>query len=348
MVNWSNIPFGVLILIVGGPVKSVVINTTLNEPISVIFGRISLALREDLTEIYVRTLFINGIPIHDENKPLSFHRVFGNVITYRAIKPRTCPLLVKTLDGNILPFNCNPNVSTAYVKSLIRGETGIPQELFKLYSLEKELQDSDNIQNGALAMFPQVLVNGPCGTSDARPVGTFEPVDMQMKLLTNTAPPGRNVGRGTNVECWCNCTSEYPVICPQFLGQTEVSQRKFRCPVCNQEDGRPITAGFVDCKYRVHGIKDTGEQYTSDWKIVRPEDCYELFDSGDQIKWQRLIIESARVDDLDKCLICLEPMAETLAYGCTHRLHMRCSGSQQGKCPLCEHNTTLVKGCIVP
>ncbi|KAG0069136.1 hypothetical protein BGZ89_003477, partial [Linnemannia elongata] len=55
----------------------------------------------------------------------------------------------------------------------------------------------------------------------------------------------------------------------------------------------PITVGFMQCKYRFHGIKLSGEQYTSDWRKVTKDDCYQVFKPDKQVHWRRLVIESA-------------------------------------------------------
>ncbi|KAG0365340.1 hypothetical protein BGZ54_006646 [Gamsiella multidivaricata] len=81
-----------------------------------------------------------------------------------------------------------------------------------------------------------------------------------------SAPRGRKVSYGTNVECQCDCTSGYRVICPREFGQFELACTTFQCPNCKEQKVGvvPVTVGFTKCKYRFHGIKASKEQYTSE------------------------------------------------------------------------------------
>ncbi|KAG0353195.1 hypothetical protein BGZ54_002361 [Gamsiella multidivaricata] len=104
----------------------------------------------------------------------------------------------------------------------------------------------------------------------------------------------------------------------------------------------PIIAGFMNCKYRTHGIKDaTGEQYTSEWRIVKPEACYELFPHSKQAIWRRLLIETLCLDDDESCVICLKPMKDVGSLGCGHRFHGACYAAWRSTCPVCRFKQTL-------
>ncbi|KAG0310870.1 hypothetical protein BGZ97_012255 [Linnemannia gamsii] len=119
---------------------------------------------------------------------------------------------------------------------------------------------------------------------------------------TEDSPPGRFVSSGTNVECNCACTPGYKVICRKGFGTVELSEDRLMCPVCYTSDELvPVTVGFMECQYRFFGIKETGEQFTSEWTEVAKEDAYQQFLPDKQTTWKRLIIESADMHDSDKC-----------------------------------------------
>ncbi|KAF9145266.1 hypothetical protein BGX21_006956, partial [Mortierella sp. AD011] len=133
--------------------------------------------------------------------------------------------------------------------------------------------------------------------------------NVRKRKFSHDAPPGRTVSRGTNVECKCACTPNYRVICEKGFGLMELSEARLCCPNCNKSNKvTPVTVGFVRCKYRFHGIKENDEQYTSEWKEVKRDDFYQVFDPSKQSKWRRLVIESASLDASEECAICLERM----------------------------------------
>jgi hypothetical protein len=161
-------------------------------------------------------------------------------------------------------------------------------------------------------------------------------------LFSKSAPRGRMSCFGTNVECKCECTPGYRVVCRKNFGTIELSDAKFTCPNCNQDDKIvPITVGFVRCKYRFHGIKGNGQQHTSEWKDVTDDDLYQLLSPSNQTTWKRLVIESAKLGSPEECSICLEPMHTTTSLGCGHRFHQACYMKWNSSCPLCRYNQHL-------
>ncbi|KAF9119095.1 hypothetical protein BG015_006427, partial [Linnemannia schmuckeri] len=82
----------------------------------------------------------------------------------------------------------------------------------------------------------------------------------------------------------------------------ELAETKLMCPVCYNSDTLvPVTVGFRTCQYRFFGIKETGEQFTSEWTEVAKENAYQQFAPDNQATWKRLIIESSDMHDSDNC-----------------------------------------------
>lgn len=160
--------------------------------------------------------------------------------------------------------------------------------------------------------------------------------------FSKSAPKGRVCEPGANIECMCECTPDYPVISPQQIGTIELSVSRFKCPNCEKEDTAvPITVGFVECRYWFHGIKENGDQYSSKWKDMTKEDCYQLFDANKQATWRQLIIETTVLSTSDVCPICLEAMSEAERLECGHRFHSVCF-EQWKSCPKCLYNQHMI------
>lgn len=135
---------------------------------------------------------------------------------------------------------------------------------------------------------------------------------------------------GTNIECRCDCNhGQYRVICQQEFGLVDFNTQEFKCPLCYRKNIAPITVGFTKCRFRVRGIKMSGEQCTTDWTTVDLQDGYLLYNSEKQASWRRLIIESVKLDGAttdEKCLMCLRWMNEPKELQCGHRYHAECYG----------------------
>lgn len=98
---------------------------------------------------------------------------------------------------------------------------------------------------------------------------------------------------------------------------------EFECSLCGSKDVTPVTTGFSECKFRVHGIKMSGEQCTSIWTAITEDDNYAVFDSKKQMYWHRLMIESVALDGADgECfLMCLKSMMDPKELKCGHHYH---------------------------
>ncbi|KAG0342551.1 hypothetical protein BG000_003550 [Podila horticola] len=168
--------------------------------------------------------------------------------------------------------------------------------------------------------------------------------------FSNKVPQGRVAGGGTNIECRCKCNKgKYLVICRRGYGLTEMTTVAFTCPLCRHENITPVTVGFTNCKFRVHGIKLSGEQYTSDWTTVTKEDRYARFNPSKQETWRRLVIESVVLGETsvgERCLMCLQQMDKPKKLGCGHHYHAECF-QNWNRCPACLYNQHVASGAMV-
>lgn len=180
---------------------------------------------------------------------------------------------------------------------------------------------------------------------------TFADVSREQNIkkvnLAKTAPIGRRLRSGTNVEVRCNCVT-YRVIIPQGNGIYDLMSSCLRCVVCGSTTATPVTVGFYDCKYRIHGVKENNERYTSDWKIVPKEDQYQVYDeSKGEASWKVLIIESRPIGAVDRCTICLEPLiSDKQTIACGHTYHAKCHSQWHTGCPICNLNQDFEVGVV--
>ncbi|KAF9380763.1 hypothetical protein CPB97_008154 [Podila verticillata] len=165
--------------------------------------------------------------------------------------------------------------------------------------------------------------------------------------FSKDVPPGRICCYGTNIECRCDCNDgKYLVICKQSFDIVELTSANFKCPVCHRACLSPVTAGFVGCKFRFHGIKTSGEQYTSEWMATAVKDGYARFDPKKQASWYRLMIESVSLHGAahhGRCMMCLEKMWEPKELTCGHHYHAECF-ARWDRCPTCHYNKSLTTG----
>ncbi|KAG0209911.1 hypothetical protein BGX28_009878 [Mortierella sp. GBA30] len=343
------------VLIANEPGKSVSVPYKHDEPIFFIVQRVSQQLNEVEKRIVSRDLYMGGIRLHDQQRSIADYRIFGSVVTYHAVD-KGAPFniyirMVQDEQHQLLTLTVNRFHTVDKIMQVISDRIGIPygeQRLLfagkRIFGL-KTLQDYGIQRESMLHLLRELRGGGGGGggiefsdvsdTSNIRKIGISK---------TKAGPPGLLIAPGTNVECKCECTPDYRVICRQRFGTIEVSQAEFECPNCKSNKVVPVTVGFMECKYRFHGIKLTGEQYTSEWKSVTEEDLYQRFDPSKQTTWRRLIVESAPLSKLEDCVICLEPMEHQESLSCGHRFHEECYSKWKSCCPNCRFNQHLISG----
>ncbi|KAG2219725.1 hypothetical protein INT45_006057 [Circinella minor] len=147
------------------------------------------------------------------------------------------------------------------------------------------------------------------------------------------------VAWGTNIEIECECTPSHRVIYNKGIGIYELGNSFTQCPNCHRTNVKPITVGFAKCQYRIHGVKEDGTEFKSDWKEVTDKDAYQRYDPSDQVSWKRLGIESKDLNAQTKdpsCTICLEDVVfMKTSLPCGHQFHTSCISRWKLTCPNC-------------
>ncbi|KAF9419684.1 hypothetical protein BGZ76_004223 [Entomortierella beljakovae] len=337
------------VIVANEPGKIISVPYKKDEPIYQLVIRASEVNGDSHEKDFVREISINGMRVYHFRQPIERYRVFGNVVTYKLRTSKSILLTVITPSKKTLVIKCITRTPINRIKQMIQDEEGTSPYLMTLVYNGVTLNDGRKLEDYNINSDCTLYLTLGHSSGDITIYGV-EHTDIFMTIareleLNSTVLKGRAVGRGTNVECKCECTN-YNVICKRQFGRIELSEAKFKCPNCFQNYRIvPISVGFTDCKYRFHGIKTTGEQYTSEWKDVPVEDAYQLFNPRQQqTKWKRLVIESAEINACDDCTICLEPMHIVLRLGCGHRFHRHCYSQWNSKCPNCYLNQHLVTG----
>ncbi|KAG0242841.1 hypothetical protein BGX31_011504 [Mortierella sp. GBA43] len=303
------------ILIASKPGKTVTVPYDIYEPIFFLIQRIARELHEKDHDIQQRNLYMNGILLDDQQESISRYRVFGTVLTYQAIQSQGMVVYINSFTGKTIALKCSGEHTSEQLQEMIQEVIGLPRDQQRLMFAGKAIEGKARlkdyrISNGSTLQLTLRLCGGT--SFHLTPGVMFSDISQtegvrKLKFSKN-APAGRIAGRGTNVECKCECTPNYRVICRKGRGTIELADSSFTCPKCQKDDRiAPVTIGFVDCKYRFHGIKSTGEQYTSEWSTVTREDCYLMFDPSKQVRWRRLVIESVEISAPENCTIpCFE------------------------------------------
>ncbi|KAG0216666.1 hypothetical protein BGX33_012335 [Mortierella sp. NVP41] len=309
------------ILIANTPGKSITLPYTNDEPLSLLLDRISSHLGENPSLLHSRELYINGLRLskghndHQQQESLSTHRILGNTLTYRSRPRQDLMVFIKTLYNKSFTFVCQPHHTLDDLKEMMYRADGLLPEMQARYVfnckilVEKKTLQEQGVIDGSTLRFVSRLRGGGSVPgvlfADVSDTNNIKKVN-----FSNEAPPGRVAVPGTNIECRCACTPSYLVISRFGFGITEVSKGQYLCPRCYKADRTvPVTVGFTECKYRLHGLKSSsGEQFTSEWTTVLDEDCYQRLDPGNQTSWSRLVIESMALEGEEGCVICLEEL----------------------------------------
>lgn len=317
------------------------------DSLSILLKRIHARLGTDEKSIYHQELFLNDSPLEDHNQTVESYSISdGTTLTYGAVSLPSeyeddISLHVNVLRGETYTLHFSPDTAIEDIKALLSLLTDHPPSAQTLIFEGKKLEDgcrlSDySIVDGSIVHLVRRLCSG--SVAAAPPGIVFADVSdtsgFRKVHFSEYATPG------TNIECECKCTLTRRVICKESFGTLELSQATFACPVCGELEGiTPVTVGFMRCKYRFKGTKSSGEEYTSEWKEVATDDYYQLFDSGKEISWLSLNIETVSVEEFDDCVICLEPLREFKVLGCGHHFHKPCIEQWRGlPCPICRHS----------
>ncbi|KAG0361826.1 hypothetical protein BGX24_005268, partial [Mortierella sp. AD032] len=319
------------------------------EPVFFVLERIRSQLGTKTEDLKRQDLYINGKRILDQEKSMGHYRIFGRTLTYRALTDKDITLQIKCLTGVTRTMVCQPTLTGKDLKNLYWQQYDIPFGMARFIYEGKEVWDDSILHEMGIRAdctlhvvlrlrgggnLPGIVFSDVSDTSNVRKV-----------QFSQNAPRGRFAAPGTNVECNCACTPTHKIICTKSYSTLELSESTFECPNCNRTDAIvPVTVGFMQCKYRFHGIKETGEQYSSDWVEVNQRDCYQLFSSDNTTAWRRLVIESVDLRECDECTICLEKLQSFSTLECGHKFHDGCTNGWTGPCPNCRFNQHLTTG----
>ncbi|KAI8143929.1 hypothetical protein BJV82DRAFT_578523 [Fennellomyces sp. T-0311] len=223
------------------------------------------------------------------------------------------------------------------VKAIILAKKGIPIAQQRLVFDGKHLKDDDtlsdyHVQEGDMLVF--VPRSPPDHIPRFVDITTTEAGAI---TLTKTAPSGRMVTSGINVEIECMCTPEYDVISMIGTGFYEFGD-EVECPKCGSTDVIQYAVGFVDSTYRIHGVTLDWKYHKSDWKEVTEKDQYQRLEASKQTQWRRLgfEVEPLHGPTVSICTICLEDISEdSKTLSCGHQYHDTWISRLELMCPSC-------------
>ncbi|KAF9131648.1 hypothetical protein BGW39_001553 [Mortierella sp. 14UC] len=290
-------PHTIDVILADDPSKHLKGPFTADEPVYNIIQRIAIELQQPQADYNYQELYLSGFHLeYYPQLPLANYRILGGILTYQSFRKGEISVFVKTLThGKTLCISCNPwNTVLALKKILFRRE-GVPLGQMLLQYHGKLLKDDSSLQSqGVHAMATLTMSTRVRGglnlilSASTRFADVSTGNTENFKLVSRSSP-GLTVRPGTNVQVMCPCTPRYQVICPVHFGTIELTQRQFICPNCkSSHDTVPVTVGFRMCKYRFHGLKADGTQFTTGWAVIDQQGYYRRFESRIQTEWTRL------------------------------------------------------------
>ncbi|KAF9902632.1 hypothetical protein EC991_004728 [Linnemannia zychae] len=336
------------IIISNNETKNISVPYMDTEPTFFILERIRSKLGTKTEDIKRQDLYLNGKRIFDLQKSVDYYRIFGRTLTYRALADKDITIEVVPLSGPSDKIVCQTSSTVKDLKDKYWQMKGGYWESRFIYN-RMEMHPDDILHDLGIRNDCTVYIIVRLRGGGSLPGIVFSDVSDTSNVrkieFSQNAPSGRFAAPGTNVECDCICTPTHNVICTKGYGRIELSEETFECPNCGRSDGIvPITVGFMECKHRFHGIKETGEQYSSEWVEVKERDCYQLFDASNTITWRRLMIESVKQEERSACTICLDKLLSFETLSCGHQFHTECINGWAGECPNCRYNKHLKTG----
>ena len=302
-------------------------------------------------------LFFNGSVLENEDRLSKYTGIQDGAIQF-AIKipknydpyrrepiykgPNPVKIFAKTLTQKTIDIFIDvATKSVEDVKLMIQEQEGIPPDQQRLIYAGRQLEDGRilseyNIEKESTLHLILRLRGGGGGPTMFADVSNSG--GLRKLSFSEDAPEGRMVDCGTNIEIECKCTPSYRVIYIKGMGLYELGSSFTQCPNCRSTDVKPITVGFTKCQYRIHGVKEDGTEFKSDWKKVSHEDAYQRYDPSDQVLWKRLGIEStdiAKRTEYPCCTICLDNVIDATTLPCGHQFHNNCISRWKLTCPNC-------------
>ncbi|KAF9148484.1 hypothetical protein BG015_009780 [Linnemannia schmuckeri] len=345
-----------------GPDEMITIPYKPHETISALLKRIQATF---FTSGYLANsredIFLNGQRLKDHTKTLAHYRIFGRILTYRALSariqgPRPIPIQIITPTGKVIPLTCHPHSLVDDVKVLIQVKEKISEDQQTLTYAGMQLEDSCMLHFYGISAGStlNLVLLRPCTMTLPGILYLDNKIGTSMGTrkirFSRNASRGRVPHIGANVECECKCTPGPMVIVQKSLGTLDLATASLICPNCGKSDKvTPVAVGFLKCKYRYHGIQASdGAQFTSDWEEVHADDRYHLVKADiKSAGWHRLVIETAGLRHYDPCTICLEPLRQCETLVCGHQFHSVCTKKWKGFCPNCQFNKHLITEATV-